>query len=61
MHNYLELFEKIETCQDWYDFLDNPEYDSIDFGYAISHKFWNPVYLHTLTWVILVEIGSGRN
>ena len=34
MHNYLELL-KIETCQDWYDFLDNPEYDSIDFGYAM--------------------------
>ena len=28
---YNQLFEQIETCQDWYDFLNNPNYDSIDF------------------------------
>ena len=41
MLNYNELFDQIETCQDWLDFLDNSDYDSIDFGYAISNRFWN--------------------
>lgn len=36
MIDYLEEFKKVETCQDWYDFLNNPNYDSTDFGYAIS-------------------------
>ena len=37
MIDYVKEFEKVETCQDWYDFLNNPNYDSIDFGFAISN------------------------
>lgn len=55
MHNYLELFEKIETCQDWYDFLDNPSYDSIDFGYSLSSRFWNK---DTPPYIYLGNIGG---
>jgi len=55
MHDYLSLFEKVETCQDWYDFLDNPNHDSIDFGYALMHKFWDS---NTPPYTYLGNIGG---
>ena len=30
MLNYNELFDRLKHASDWLDFLDNPDYDSID-------------------------------
>ena len=37
MLNYNELFDLIETCPDWLDFLDNPIMIVLTLGYEISN------------------------